>query len=141
MPQPLKIQCRATSKRSGERCRRWAVNGALVCAMHGAGGASRGHPSPAAVKAAQRLEDAETELKQKLRSLGDEAVAAIRSVLDDPNAKAQDKIRAAETVLNRFVPSKAETKVSHDVDEVRSLDAEILEAAGIEETAIQSDAG
>jgi hypothetical protein len=31
-------RCKATSKRSGKRCRAPAVRGSLVCRMHGAGG-------------------------------------------------------------------------------------------------------
>src|SRR5207253_1473583 len=35
------VQCQARSKRSGERCRRWARLGYSVCPMHGAGSARR----------------------------------------------------------------------------------------------------
>ena len=39
-----KKQCTATSKRSGERCKRWAARGKNVCHYHGAGaGAPKGN--------------------------------------------------------------------------------------------------
>jgi len=41
-------RCRATSKRTGERCKGPAVKGWRVCRFHGAGGghlAGQGHPS------------------------------------------------------------------------------------------------
>ncbi|HET6921344.1 MAG TPA: hypothetical protein VFI46_18060 [Jiangellaceae bacterium] len=34
--------CTATSKATGERCRKYAIVGSTVCNMHGAGGASVG---------------------------------------------------------------------------------------------------
>jgi len=34
-PKPTRPKCTATSKRSGERCRRWVVDGKTVCLMHG----------------------------------------------------------------------------------------------------------
>ncbi len=45
-----KQQCTAKAKSTGERCRRWAVNGSNVCRLHGAGGdrskagRPKGHP-------------------------------------------------------------------------------------------------
>ncbi len=40
-------RCTATSKASGQRCRRWAVSGYAVCPMHGAGApARRRFPGP-----------------------------------------------------------------------------------------------
>ncbi len=37
-------QCTATSKQSGQRCRRWAVAGYNVCQVHGAGSPLQGRP-------------------------------------------------------------------------------------------------
>jgi hypothetical protein len=42
---PEEQQCTATSKRSGERCKAWAVGGSTVCRMHG-GKSPRGVASP-----------------------------------------------------------------------------------------------
>lgn len=40
-------RCAATSKATGSRCRRWAVGGARVCVVHGAGAPVRRHkPGP-----------------------------------------------------------------------------------------------
>lgn len=43
---PNKIQCRAHSKQTGERCRLWAVPGYPVCRFHGAGGVAPKPISP-----------------------------------------------------------------------------------------------
>lgn len=66
-------RCRATSRRSGERCRRWPAPGQAVCASHGA-------KSPQArAKAAERLavEAARADAEQLL---GHRATAGV----DDP---------------------------------------------------------
>lgn len=140
MSDPLKIQCRATSRRSGDRCRNWAVTGALVCRMHGAGGSGESKHDPAR-KAKERIEDAEAVLRQRLFDLHEPALRAVASVLEDERAKPADKLRAADTILNRFVPTKAETKVTHVDEEAHSLDDEIMAAAGIEDDEDQVDAG
>src|ERR671933_172565 len=38
------VRCTATSKRSGTRCRNWAVRGRSVCRMHGGAPGSGGQP-------------------------------------------------------------------------------------------------
>ena len=130
LPVKNQIICRATSKRTGLPCRNRAVNGALVCRMHGAGGSAE--TNPVVAKAAQRVEDAQDVIKARLYELHDAAVDAVRSVLEDPDAKAADKLKAADTILNRFVAQKAETKVTTADNEERDLDEEILAAAGVE---------
>lgn len=39
-----KQQCTAKAKRTGERCKRWAVTGYTVCQVHGAGSPFKGRP-------------------------------------------------------------------------------------------------
>ena len=38
MTEPKRLKCHAKSKRTGKQCGQWAVEGARVCRMHGAGG-------------------------------------------------------------------------------------------------------
>lgn len=127
-PGEWNVRCHATSKRSGEGCRNWAVKGALVCRMHGVGGHVEEdeveglHPQDPRKARAARV----NELRDKLAQLGDEAVAAVQRVMHDPEAKPSEVLKAAELVLDRFVPKKAEVEV-HDT-EVRDLDEEIAEA-------------
>lgn len=127
----LKIQCKAKSKRSGERCRRWAVNGALVCAMHGAGGRNKPQPSSGALGAEVRLADADAQLRARLWELREKAIEAVEGVLDDDMAKPEAKLRAADTVLDRFVPKKTETKMTVTQTDAADLDEEIMEIIGI----------
>ena len=138
MTPPLKIKCRATSRRTGQPCQNWAVNGALVCRMHGAGGSGE-HKNDPARAAKARIEDADTVLRERLFQLHEPALEALRAVLQDPNAKAADRLKAADTILNRFVPAKAEVKVQVDESESRDLDEEIFAAAGLEDP--EADAG
>lgn len=77
-------RCTATSKRSGEQCKRHPVAGATVCTMHGGG-------APQARRAAER----------RLREMVEPALAALDMILRDPEALARDKIRAAVSVLDR----------------------------------------
>jgi hypothetical protein len=128
------IKCRATSRRSGLQCNNWAVTGSLVCRMHGAGGDRNNPAHSGAHKAKERVEDAEATLRQKLWEMHEPALNAVQDVINDPNAKAQDRLRAAEAILNRFVPQKAETKIKVDHSEERDLDEEIAGALGLEES-------
>lgn len=41
---PNKLQCKAKSKQSGQRCKNWAIPGYKVCRMHGAGTPKKGKP-------------------------------------------------------------------------------------------------
>ena len=38
MTEPKRLKCHAKSKRTGKQCGQWALEGARVCRMHGAGG-------------------------------------------------------------------------------------------------------
>lgn len=50
-------QCTATSKRSGERCKKWAIKGAKTCLAHGSGS------KKARAAAARRVEEAKAALE------------------------------------------------------------------------------
>lgn len=135
---PQRIKCRATSKRTGLPCGNWARVGALVCKFHGAGGDSSNPEHSGAYKAGQRIQSAEDELKSKLFAMHQDALDAVEAVLRSDTAKDADRLRAADTILNRFVPQKAETKVTTDDSEERDLDAEIAAVVGID---LEADAG
>lgn len=59
-------QCRATSRRSGERCKRAAIRGGTVCAMHG----GRAPSVKAAAARRLALADAETLVSQTVDARG-----------------------------------------------------------------------
>ena len=69
--------CTATSKRSHEPCRKWAMKGGLVCSTHG------GKAPQAMAKAAAALELAEA----RLRGLAGPAVATLEELVTAPPAK------------------------------------------------------
>jgi hypothetical protein len=55
-----KLKCKARSKRTGEPCQRWAINGATVCPMHG------GSAPQVRAKAERQLSKARDELMELL---------------------------------------------------------------------------
>ena len=59
-------QCTATSKRSGERCKKWAIRGAKTCLAHGSGS------KKARAAAARRVEEAKAarEAEKAVTTLG-----------------------------------------------------------------------
>jgi hypothetical protein len=80
-----KLKCKATSKRSGVRCRRWAVNGTTVCPMHGA---AKG--TPARVKA-----------EEQLRLARDELMEILLGIARDEALSANDRLKAITWALER----------------------------------------
>ena len=62
-------------------------------------------------------------LKDALLPLGDKAVAALTKILDDPDAKDSDKLRAAEIVLERLLGKAAQPIIAelHQTDEPMTL--------------------
>lgn len=80
--QPLERQCKARSKQSGQRCKRHAIHGGVVCVMHG-GGAP--HVKEAArIRLAELVSPAIKRLSELLRQKADRKVAlgAARDILD-----------------------------------------------------------
>lgn len=75
-------RCSATGKASGERCRKYAIRGATVCASHGG--------------AAPQVRRAAAE---RLRALQDRAVDRIADVLETDDPKLA--LDASKTVLDR----------------------------------------
>lgn len=79
---PMEGRCTATSKQSGQRCKRWPIPGGHVCVMHGGG-------SPLVkAKAEQRLAMLVAPAIARLGQLVDQrefpsvAIAAVKDVLD-----------------------------------------------------------
>jgi hypothetical protein len=112
------IPCRATAKHTGKPCAKPAVPGALVCSSHG------GKAQQVYEKAATRVDEATEAVRAQLMRLHGPAIEALREVLTDPGARASDRIKAAETVLDRTVGRKLEAAVD-DRREERDLDAEL----------------
>jgi hypothetical protein len=77
-------QCTARSKRSGERCRSYAVRGASVCVRHG------GAAPQVKAKARERLD-----------ALAEPAVVLLGRILRDEKVEPNARIRAAVAILDR----------------------------------------
>ena len=79
-------QCTARTKRTGERCKGWAIAGGHVCRLHGG--------SAPQVKASAQL---------RLAALIDPAINVIANYLKNTKSTAKDetKLRAALAILDR----------------------------------------
>lgn len=123
-----KIKCTAMTV-AGIRCDKWAVQGATVCATHGGAAPQVGYNTdPETGKkltSYQKWRRNQEVMKERLAELGDQAVATVQQVLEHGD-RSQDRLRAAEMVLDRFVPKKSEVEVSQH--EERDLDLEIEQA-------------
>jgi hypothetical protein len=83
----LRVQCTARSHRTGQRCRRWATNGATVCQVHGAG-------APQVKRKAE----------ERIRELVNPALALIAEILETGRAEdlpASVSLAAARDILDR----------------------------------------
>lgn len=94
-------RCTATSKRSGERCGRAARPGMGVCISHGGG-------SMQAKKAAYI----------RLTELVEPAINTLADIMEDKTAKDGDRLRAADSLLDRFGISR---RSQVDDDTARAL--------------------
>lgn len=83
-PPPPERRCTATSRRTGKRCGQWAIPGGKVCRWHG-GAAPQ-------VQRTARL---------RLAELVDPAIIVLGRAMTDPEARMRDRIRAADSVLDR----------------------------------------
>ena len=92
--------CTATSKRSHEPCRKWAMKGGLVCSTHG------GKSPQAMAKAAAALELAEA----RLRNLAPRAVSELESLVTNASSEAV-RLGAANSLVDRAV-GKATERIS-----------------------------
>lgn len=127
---PWKVKCNARSKRTGKECSNWAVIGSPTCRMHsgqkqGVGVREQGEET---LTPAQRTARGQERMKARLAELGDIAVKTVQEILESSETRATDRLRAAEMVMDRFVPKKSEVEVTQH--EALDLDAEIEEALG-----------
>jgi hypothetical protein len=120
------IKCQATA-RNGQPCGRWAVIGALVCPHHG------GKAPQVQAAAAERLDNIQVSVLERLERLVPKAVLAMEQILDDETARAADRIAAANGILDRFVAKKVHAEIDDNHDE-RDLDAEIAQIIAEQET-------
>lgn len=109
------------------RCQQPAVDGSHLCRFHGAGGAPKHPDDPAAVAhegsraRARKIEAVRTHLE----NVAEEAVEAVRAILTDEFARPQDRLKAAELVLDRTVGKQL--TLDRENAEERDLDREIEE--------------
>lgn len=62
-------------------------------------------------------------LRDMLLPLGEKSIRALQTVLDDPDAKAADRLRAAEIVMDRLLGKAAQPIIAemHQTEEPMSL--------------------
>ena len=108
------MQCKAKSKQSQQRCKRHAIAGGTVCAIHG-GKASQ-------VIAAARL---------RLAALVDPAIARLEKVIKDPEHEAS-AVRAAKDVLDRAGLKPTDTLKIEGDTEVYDPGREVLSDEALE---------
>ena len=108
------MQCKAKSKQSQQRCKRHAIAGGTVCAIHG-GKASQ-------VIAAARL---------RLAALVDPAIARLEKVIKDPEHEAS-AVRAAKDVLDRAGLKPTDTLEIEGDTEVYDPGREVLSDEALE---------
>jgi hypothetical protein len=102
---PINRQCTATSKQSGERCRRMVQLGYTVCFIHGA-----------------RSRGAQEKAKLRLIALVEPALATVATIMATSDSDAL-RLRAAENVLDRGGLPRG---VTISGDDARALLAEKL---------------
>lgn len=79
-------------KKTGQRCRRWAIRGGTVCTHHG------GNTPAVKAKARRRLEDAADQLAKQLLGIAESAqseqvrLAAVKDALDRAGLKAPTQV-------------------------------------------------
>jgi hypothetical protein len=105
-------QCIAhSSSNDKERCKNFALRGMQVCRMHGGN-------SPSARQAA----------KVRLLAMCEPAFAVLHECMSDPNAEWADKIKAANSVLDRAgFSARQQVTVKHKVQTEDRTDDEMLE--------------
>lgn len=109
-PELGRRRCTA-SNRSGNRCKRAPVAGAVVCTMHGGA-------APQVQRSA----------RQRLAALVEPALDALATVLEDERADHSDRVRAATAVLDRTgYHARVGIDVSAVEDEVAAVLAELDE--------------
>jgi len=89
-----RLKCKATSKRSGKRCERWAINGGVVCPFHGG----------AAPQVRRKAEE-------QLRLARDELMELLLGIARDASLSAGERLKAITWALER-----AGFKASSDVN-------------------------
>lgn len=120
-PPPEGRQCSATSKQSGERCRKAAIAGGTVCKTHGGG-------APQTVRKA----------RLRLAELVDPSIAVLGSIMADKAASPQARLRAVENVLDRAgIPRAADQTVV--VEDAREMLRERLRALADEKREASED--
>ncbi len=78
-----RVQCSAT-KRSGERCRNYAIHGSTVCTRHGG-----------------NLPGVKNAARQRLLNLVSPALAELQRIIDSSTTSDADRLKAIQLVLDR----------------------------------------
>lgn len=104
---PTDVRCEAHVQ-SGDRCRRAAITGSVVCRQHG------GAAKQVRERAAARIGNA-----------ADEMVKRLHAMLDDPAVPARDKIKVAQDMLDRAGLNMVEKQIIA-VDSIETLFKGIL---------------
>lgn len=124
-----KPRCQRRANSTGVRCGNAAATGSTVCRIHGGVDLSTLHPDDprtegsSAVDRAARIDKVRTYIELYAQS----AVLAVVAIVEDDHARPQDRLKAAEILLDRSVGRQLAVE-REDLEE-RDLDAEIIAAA------------
>lgn len=105
-------QCSARSKRSGQRCRKWAIAGGTVCPTHGG-----------------RAPQVKDRARLRLASLVEPAIATLGREMTQAD-KSADRQRAANSILDRAGHGRA---VKVEQADAREMLLDLLIAAAEED--------
>lgn len=99
---PMERQCTATSKQSGQRCRRFAIPGGRVCVMHG--GKAPQVQQAAKERLAALIDPAIDRLGQLVHQTDFPSTAyqAVRDVLDRNGFKPKEQVEEAIVLTVRW---------------------------------------
>jgi hypothetical protein len=111
-------RCTAVAKSTGRPCQAYACVDAFVCQKHG------GMAPQVQNKALERRDEIQVDALEAMRALIPEAVAALQQIINNPEAKDADRLKAADAILDRFVAKKLQVEDSNNQEEL-DLDADL----------------
>jgi hypothetical protein len=122
-------RCQRRAQITGIRCANEAVPGSTLCRIHGGVDPATLHPDDPRTEGSSAKDRAERidRVRMYLELAATSAVAAIQAVVESDDSRPQDRLKAAEIILDRTVGRQIQME-REDAEE-RDLDAEILAAA------------
>ena len=103
------MQCKATSKQSGKRCKKAAIKGGAVCRSHGGA-------APQVQKAA----------RERFNDLVDPAINRLQKIIEDDKVPSASQVAAAKDILDRagYKPVEQTQEIKPESQESEQLRGE-----------------